>query len=74
MSLMLFLIGYIFLMTFMILNLLIAVLVDNFHLSTEEIKYKEATEEDEQKDFLNRIDNMDESDDEGYSYFYFSQT
>ena len=66
MALFIFLVVYIFLMTFIILNLLIAVLVDNFQLSFEQARYKEASEEDEQKQFLNQIDNMDESDDEGY--------
>jgi len=64
MMLLLFLILYIFLMTFIILNLLIAVLVDNFQVSFEQNKYKETTAEDEQKEFLNRIDNMDDIDDD----------
>jgi hypothetical protein len=64
MPLLVFLIFYIFIMTFIILNLLIAVLVDNFQLSFEQARYKEATEEDEQKEFLNQIDNMDDSDNE----------
>jgi len=60
----LYLVLYIMFMTFIMLNLLIAVLVDNFQLSFEENKYKEATEEDEQNEFLNQLDNMDEEIDD----------
>ena len=33
-------------------------------MSFEQNKYKETTAEDEQKEFLNRIDNMDDIDDD----------
>ena len=48
------------------LNLIIAVLVDEFQVSFEQAKYKESTSADEQKNFLTAIDNMNLSDDERY--------
>ena len=53
-------------MSMVFLNLIIAVLVDEFQVSFEQAKYKESASADEQKNFLTAIDNMNLSDDERY--------